>query len=241
MKKQVSLTPVLAIGLVIILVAAFFALISPKRNEASRLDSEIAALETEIALGSKPVVSTDPEVEIDVADLFRLSKAMPDADDMPGIILELNAIASSAGVRFVAIQPQAAVPAADYHALPITLTFEGNYYDLTDFLYRLRNLVSVKEGVLDASGRLYTLDQIDMSEGERGFPGIKAQLTLSAYAFGATAAPGAPAPAGGATPPATDTTQTTTGTTTGTTTATTAPPPASPPPADGSQALGGTG
>ena len=52
----------------------------------------------------------------------------------------------------------------------MTLTFEGNYYDLTDFLFRLRNLVSVRDGVLEANGRLYTLDALDLAEGGDGFP-----------------------------------------------------------------------
>ena len=105
-------------------------------------------------------------------------------------------------------------------AVPINLTFEGNYYDLTDFLFRLRNLVTVKEGVLEATGRLYTLDVLDLHEQptER-FPKIQAMLTISAYSFGA-----APA-AAGVTPTATTApaTTTTTGTTTGATTTEPAP------------------
>jgi Tfp pilus assembly protein PilO len=218
-KKQVSLTPVLAIALVIIAAVTFFVLIKPKLDESSRLDSEIADLEGKIAVSSRAKPKGEPKVEINVADLFLLAKAMPDDDDMAGIILELNGIASSAGVRFNAIQPQDPVAAGSYNALPISLTFEGNYYDLTDFLYRLRNLVTVRDGVLDASGRLYTLDSLDMHEAEAGFPQIEAVLTVSAYSFGApSAAPGTPASAPAGTTTGTDTTQTTTGTTTGTTT-----------------------
>jgi Tfp pilus assembly protein PilO len=219
-KKQVSLTPVLTIALVIIAVVTFFALIKPKLDESSRLDAEIADLEGKIATTSRAKPKGEPKVEINVADLFLLAKAMPDDDDMAGIILELNGIASSAGVRFVAIQPQDPIAAGSYNALPISLTFEGNYYDLTDFLYRLRNLVTVRDGVLDASGRLYTLDSLDMHEAQEGFPQIEALLTVSAYSFGPpSTAAATPASASGATTTtATDTTQTTTGTTTGTTT-----------------------
>jgi hypothetical protein len=57
--------------------------------------------------------------------------------------------------------------------------------------------VTVKDGKLYASGRLYTLDALDMHEAKTGFPHIEAVLTVSAYAFGsgtpAAAAPGAPA------------------------------------------------
>jgi Tfp pilus assembly protein PilO len=197
-KRDVPFTFVLAGALVIVLTVSYMILIRPKRAESGRLDAEIAELESKIAAGAKQATAAkEPEVRINVADLFRLAKAMPDEEDMPGIILEVNSIASSAGIEFLAIQPQPAVAAGSRRALPITLTFEGNYYDLTDFLYRLRTLVTVKDGKLYASGRLYTLDALDMHEAKTGFPHIEAVLTVSAYAFGsgtpAAAAPGAPA------------------------------------------------
>jgi type IV pilus assembly protein PilO len=211
MKRNVPFTFVLAGALVIVLAVSYMILIRPKRAESGRLDAEIAELESKIAAGAKQATAgKEPEVRINVADLFRLAKAMPDEEDMPGIILEVNSIASSAGIEFLAIQPQPAVAAGSRRALPITLTFEGNYYDLTDFLYRLRTLVTVKDGTLHTSGRLYTLDALDMHEAKTGFPHIEAVLTVSAYAFGSgtltAAAPGAPAQAA---PPETETTETT--------------------------------
>jgi Tfp pilus assembly protein PilO len=208
-KRDVSFTVVLAGALVIVLAVSYMVLIRPKRAEAGRLDAEIAELETKIAAGKKQAAPTEPDVRINVADLFRLAKAMPDEENLPGIILEVNSIASSAGIEFLAIQPQPAVAAGSRRALPITLTFEGNYYDLTDFLYRLRTLVTVKDGNLHASGRLYTLDALDMHEAKTGFPHIEAVLTVSAYAFGSGApgaAPAAPPPAAAETGTAEETT-----------------------------------
>lgn len=239
MKKQVPLTAVLAIALVIVAVVGYFLLVKPKQDRSAQLDEEIAELETKLA-ATAPSRPGKPKVEINVADVFRLAKAMPDREDMPGIVLELNSIALSAGVRFASIQPQPAVVKGSYYAVPITVAFDGNYFDLTDFLYRLRNLVSVRDGVLDASGRLYTLDALGMQEGEDGFPEIRATLTLSAYSFGN--APDSPDAAAGATG---GTTQTTTTTTTQTTTTGPAPTTSSPP-ADATgngseQAVGGNG
>ncbi len=215
MKKQVPLTPVLAVALAIVLGVSYFMLIRPKAAESTKLDEEIVALEAEAAIAGPQAPAEEPRVQIDVADLFRLAKAMPDGSDMAGIMLELNGMAASAGITFISIQPGEPVSFTDASALPINLTFLGNYYDLTDFLYRMRNLVTVKDGVLDSSGRLYTLDALDLHEAPaQKFPMIEAVLTLSAYSYGAAAIPSAP----GA-PVATDTTSTTTtGTTTGTTT-----------------------
>ncbi|MDQ3993888.1 MAG: hypothetical protein M3265_03740, partial [Actinomycetota bacterium] len=121
-------------------------------------------------------------------------------------------------------------------------TFEGNYYDLTDFLYRMRNLVTVRDGVLEASGRLYTLDALDLHEAEDGFPQIQAVLTVSAYSFGTMPSPTATPAAGTATAGTGTTTGSTTDATTGATTTTTSSGPPTDSSGDGGQAaLGGTG
>ena len=221
MKKQVPLTPVVAIAVLIVAAVAFFVVLKPKMDAGSQLDAQIAELETKVAAASRPQPKVEGQkVEIDVADLFLLAKAMPDSDDMPGIILELNSIAGASGIRFVSIQPQAQAVSGAYRTLPITLTFEGNYYDLTDFIYRLRSLVRVDDGELTASGRLYTLDQIDLHEAQDGFPSIEAVLIVSAYSFGAGSAPAAPGTPPAATTSTSTATATTPATSTGATTTT---------------------
>ena len=230
MKKQIPLTPVLAIALAIIAAVGFFVVVKPKLDQGAAVDAEIAELEGKVAVArpTKPSPAAK-KVEIDVADLFLLAKAMPDTDDMPGIILELNSIAGSAGIRFVSIQPQPATAGTGYRVIPISLMFEGNYYDLTDFIYRLRSLVRVDDGVLTANGRLYTLDQIDLHESQDGFPNIEAVIVVSAYAFGGAVTPAPGAPPAAATRPAATTSSTATTTTTTAATTTTAPATGAPP------------
>jgi Tfp pilus assembly protein PilO len=230
-KKQVPVWPIAGIAIVIVAAIAYFMLIGPKRAEAGRLADKIADLETQVRTAKLAAQPKESAVQLKLAPLFELTKAMPDRDDVPGIILELNSIAQATGVRFKAIAPQDPVTQEGYRALPISLTFQGNYYDLTDFLFRLRNLVTVKEGVLEATGRLYTLDVLDLHEQptER-FPKIQAVLTISAYSFGAAPATAGVAPAT-TTPTATTTAaETTTGSTT-----------TEPAPAAGAAATPGTG
>ena len=194
MKKQIPLTPVIAAALLVVAVVAYWLLIQPKRSEIGRLSDDIEQLENQVRLATVNARKNEPVVRIRVADLFTLAKAMPDEEDMPGVILEMNSVASAAGVEFVSIAPQTPTPTATgYRVLPIALKFEGNYYDLTDFLFRLRNLVAVRDGRLAARGRLFTLDQLDFHEGPGGFPQIEAALTVAAYVYGAPpATPSAP-------------------------------------------------
>src|SRR4029079_15228664 len=71
-----------------------------------------------------------------------------------------------------------------FQQIGIDLVFEGHFYDLSDFLYRLRNLVGVHRGVLDSTGRLFAVNSIAFDEGELQFPQVKATLTVSAYVYG---------------------------------------------------------
>lgn len=192
MKKQLPAAAIVAPVLLILALVGYFLLIKPKQDAAGRLGDEIASLQTQldVAIAAQRQPQTD-ESTIKVADVFRVTKAMPDDDDMPGIILELNSVAAASGIEFVSIAPQAGAVRTGYTALPINLSFEGNFYDLTDFLFRIRNLVTVRDGELDADGRLFTLDTLGLQEGPEGFPEISASLTLTAYYY-STAPPAAP-------------------------------------------------
>lgn len=201
MKRQIPIAPVAALALLIVAAIGFFLLLKPKMDEGGALDDRIAEFEGKVDVALAAQRSAGAAEQIEVADLFRLTKAMPDATDMAGVILELNGVAEAAGVEFLSIAPQAPATREGFQSMPIQLTFEGNYYDLTDFLFRLRNLVVVRDGELDAAGRLFTLDALGLAEGPEGFPEIQATLTVSAYTY----APAQPAAAPGAAPPATTT------------------------------------
>jgi Tfp pilus assembly protein PilO len=204
-KKQVPMWPVAVVGLLIVAAVAYFLVVGPKRGEAARLGDEIAELETKVQTAKLAAEPKEAATQLKVAGLFELTKAMPDKDDMPGIILEINSIAEASGVKFKSIAPQPLVLGQGYRSLPISLSFEGNYYDLTDFLFRMRNLVGVRDGKLSASGRFFTLDTIDMHDA--GLPRIEAVLVVSAYAYDPAAMATAPvAPVTGAPAPTTTTT-----------------------------------
>jgi Tfp pilus assembly protein PilO len=184
-KKQVPVWPIAGIAIVIVAAVAYFMLIGPKRAEAGRLADKIGDLETQVRTAKLAAQPKESAAQLKLAPLFELTKAMPDRDDVPGIILELNSIAQATGVRFQAIAPQDPVTGEGYRALPISLTFQGNYYDLTDFLLRVRNLVAVRDGKLSSSGRFLTLDTLDMRDA--GLPQIEAILIVSAYVYDSSA------------------------------------------------------
>ena len=232
--------PVIAgivVGLLVYGLAGYFLLISPQRSKATDLKKQTAAMQEQIVQYRILAAQAKATPPIRVAELFRLTKAMPDQVDMAGVVLELSRVARESGIEFDSISPQGAAVVSGYSSLPITLEFDGNYYELSDFLFRLRNLVRVHAGHLDAQGRLFVVDSISFSESTHSFPRIKASVAVRGFVYGDATASTTPA----ATAPTTSTgsTTTTTTATTGTTT-TTAPTTPNTPPA-GASAAGASG
>jgi Tfp pilus assembly protein PilO len=191
---------IVVVALLVVTAAGYFLLISPQRSRSAELAKEAETVQAEIQarkIATQQATQVEP---IRVADLFRVSKAMPNTDDMPGVLLELNRIARETGIRFESITPQEPSDVGGYQRRPIDLIFDGNFYELSDFLFRLRSLVRVRGGELEATGRLFTVNSLNFVESERAFPQIKATLNVSAFIYGTGQATPAPQPPGA--PPA---------------------------------------
>jgi Tfp pilus assembly protein PilO len=211
-----------AVAFLLLLLAAggYMLLVSPQHGQATKLQLQADAVDVQIAQRRAQLRASLHPPTIETADLFRLSRAMPDSIDMPGIILTLSDVARSAGIKFDLIEPVSGgvTSSGSYETNRIHLLFNGDFYGLSDFLYRLRSLVTVHNGVLDARGRLFNVDTLTFNVLGNAFPQISAELFVDAYVYGP---PAAAAPS--ATP--------------STTTPSTTPPTAAP---DGATAVGAT-
>lgn len=204
-----QLPPAAMIGIVVgaVLVVGllgWFLLVRPQGGKLDDLKAQTAEAQQKIDAYNQQVAAARSAPKIEVADVYRLAKAMPDRTDMPDLVLELSQLARDTGIRFDSIQPQPTAVIGSYTVLPIAVTFNGNFYNLADFLYRLRSLVSVHGGRLDATGRLFSVDTLTFNESPLRFPQIQASLTIDAFVYGS----GVPSPA--PIPTTTDTTTTTT-------------------------------
>ncbi len=190
MKRKLSPTALygVLIGALVVYGAAFwFLLVAPKRSEAGTLKVEVAKVRVEVDTARAAVLAatnTDDTQPIAVADIFRLSTAMPASADMAGILLELARVAEETGIQFESITPGESEVVGSFQKVPISVAFDGNFYELSDFLFRLRTLVSVRSGALRASGRLFAVDKLSFEKSPNGFPEIAAGLTVSAYVYG---------------------------------------------------------
>lgn len=210
-------------GNVILLALGWFLLIAPQRHQAASAASELDATRAAIARAQSPASAggaapAQPVQEpIRTADLYRIAKAMPATADMPDLLLELDQVARAAGVSVGSIAPGAPTAGIGFSVLPLSLTFTGDFYSLTDLLYRLQRLVDVRHGDLDARGRLFSVSSVELTPTGTGRT-LTATATVNAYVYG-TALAGSAAGAAGTT-----STGTTSTGTTGTTTTTTSTP-----------------
>lgn len=225
--KRISRSTAVALivgGDLLLLVCGWFMLVSPQRSTAQSIARSAQATEVQVEQAKAPSSQTSTTIEqpkqpeIRTAYLYKLSKAMPMTTDMPNLLLELSQVVRASGVDLSSISPTPTD--ATTGITQIGLSVSGDFYSLTDLLYRLRSLVTVRDGALDVSGRLFAIKSVGFSPGGDG-GALTANIQLNTFTFGAaaqaaSAAAAAPAPA--------DTSGTSTGatTTTGTTTSSSA-------------------
>lgn len=182
-------------ALLVYALIGWFVLVSPKRAEAAKLKDEVATTEIAVAAARSAATRRADAQPIAVADIFRVAKAMPSVPDMPGILLELARLAEESGIEFQSITPGTSAVAGTFQRIPITLAFDGNFYELSDFLFRLRTLVGVRSSELYATGRLFAVSTLAFEESPQGFPDLQANLTVDAFVYGTSAPANVAAPA----------------------------------------------
>ena len=102
----------------------------------------------------------------------------------------------------------ASIGPAGLAVMPYEVSFDGNFFEIADFIEGLDKLVKTKEDEVVVDGRLVTIDGFTLeADASKGFPALQASFTLTTYltppaAEAASGAPGAAAPST-ATPAAT--------------------------------------
>jgi hypothetical protein len=173
-------------GLLILVPAGWFALVSPQSSKAAALDTQIGDANVELATTQTFLQS--PASHQSVADLRRLRRAIPDDVEMSEILRQLAWASRASGVRIESITPSQAVPSTGAQALPIALSVKGRYFRIAKFMHLLRLEAGVKGGKPYASGRLFGIDNISLSTGDKGGL-IMASLALNAFVYGSTTTP----------------------------------------------------
>jgi Tfp pilus assembly protein PilO len=76
----------------------------------------------------------------------------------------------------------ATVGPAGLAVMPYTLTFDGSFFEIADFIKGMDKLVDTKEGTVAVDGRLVTIDGFDLSAApSESFPALEATFTVTTY------------------------------------------------------------
>ncbi len=190
--------------------ALWFLLVAPKRSHAAGLAEDVVA--AELRLADAQLQARRPQKQSrgpKVGDVLRLAKAMPSSADQAGLVLELDRLSRSSGVTLRSITPgEATVGAGGATTIPVVVTTTGSYRQITRFLHHTRALVRVRGGAVRATGRLLTMQGVELSESStRKFPYLDAVVTLNAFVYDGPIVQATPPPA------ATDSEDTSTGAT----------------------------
>jgi Tfp pilus assembly protein PilO len=188
----------IALAVVVIAVLAWFFLLDPLRGDIAAVDAQIEqeqARLSEAQIKLAQAEATREEGRRNQARLLELAKMMPTSEEVPSLLLQIQDLADQSGIEFVAITPgdPQESESADYRVLPLDLEFNGTFFDVSDFIYRVEQMAS-------GPGRLLAIKdlQLDLGSGELSpgvSPGLNVSITM--YAFlaggeGGTITPAAP-------------------------------------------------
>jgi hypothetical protein len=228
--------------------AFWFLILSPKREDAAKLQTDIAAKRSELTQAQQQMAGYErarAAYKSNYAKFARLGKAVPGDDDVRSLLVQLDSASAKSNIDFntVTVGGGAApdtgttpaggettlakapglvpIGSTGVSALPFTLNFNGSFFGLSDFFNRLEHFVSVRNDKVSANGRLLRIETLKLSPGSTGWPSMKAEVGAASYVIDPLDAPSA-APAGGTTPGTTATPASTSGGSTPSTTTATA-------------------
>jgi Tfp pilus assembly protein PilO len=213
-----------AIGLAVVAVlgAVWILLVSPERNKANSLSSQVTTAQGQLS-GAEGQLSSARSAESQYASAYAaivsLGKAVPANDEVPSLIYQISQVSHHKNVEFASITSGAsadhssssptapAVAEASFAAMPFTFVFNGTYFDL-EHLFEQLNRFTVRNasGALQVSGRLLTVQSVHLAPLSAGVAQGKGpvkltgSITASAYVLpvsqGLTAGATASSPAG---------------------------------------------
>ena len=140
--------------LIVLAVAYYFVLFSPLKGEYSakvqeRSDKEQRKAQFERTSAELENLSRNSD-DIE-RQILELSKRIPEQDEIPTLLVQIEEASEAADVTQFSIEPgapEAPPGGGDFSRIPITMSFTGRYEQMQDFLLRVRNmarLVTVNE------------------------------------------------------------------------------------------------
>jgi hypothetical protein len=192
------------VAVVAAIAGAWMLVIAPKRNEAARLTTQVQAVQGQLSTAQGQLatgLAARGKFSTDYAQLASLGEALPQDDEVPSLIYQIQNAASHSGISFGSLQmgstsggsgttaspgaaalpPGAGTGAAGLPVEQFSFEFGGNFFHLSNFFQRLQSFVAAGKTTIRVSGRLLTVNAISFSPGPKGFPQIDATVSATTY------------------------------------------------------------
>jgi hypothetical protein len=177
-RRAVQVAALLGLA-VLVGVAGYLTAVRPQQAHARRLDGRIADAQAQLLALEQARSSA---AAVSPAELYQLARAMPTADDVPDILLDLDRAARAAHVQLVSVRPSPDAPLADgSKAVPLTVVVGGSYAHATSFLRAMRSEVQRGRGGIVATGRLFGVDGVQLTLGEGN--DVVATIQMNAFVY----------------------------------------------------------
>lgn len=212
-KKRTNLLVVAMLIVVMLAAAFWMVLLSPKREEAQKLSGQIETTETSLVQHRSEAASAAAAKRSFPQEYSRLvvvGKAVPSGDETASLLVQLNHLAIRSGASFevlalegeseeapattsAAASPTeaeasllplgASVGPAGLAAMPYSLTFKGDFFQIASFVEGLDNLVKTTNQELAVNGRLITVGSFSLTpiEDEDGGTRLEASFSVTTY------------------------------------------------------------
>jgi hypothetical protein len=199
-----------ALAAVAAIAAFYFLVLAPKREEITRLDTEIATADA-AAQQAEALAGTYEKAKgnyrANYATVARLGKAVPADDDTRSLLVQLDDAAARSKVSFqsMTLAGGSAAPTTDaatttagelapapgavpvgsagFSAMPFNFSFDGSFFRLSDFFNRLDRFVKVRGDSVDVRGRLMLVGSISLTpeSDSTGLNSLSAKIGAATY------------------------------------------------------------
>jgi Tfp pilus assembly protein PilO len=177
--------------------------LAPKRAQAADLAQQVQTARAQLTQQQGLLATyqgAQAQYKANYAEVVRLGKAVPSDDDSRSLVVQLDAAAKRSGTDFDNIDvsssgapstsasatpsasvPPGAVSAGSYSAMPLSLSFSGDFETLENFLGRVQRFVTIRGGKALVNGRLMRVESLSLQPSEDGWPHMDVQIGAETY------------------------------------------------------------
>jgi hypothetical protein len=178
-------TVLIAVLLIAALGGAWMLVVSPEREKASSLDTQVAAAKAQLSAAEGELSNAraaETKYTTAYSSLVSLGKAVPAGDEVPALIFQLSVASQQRSVDFASIvassspgagsgsssaaksSSSSSTASASLTQMPFTFVFSGGFFDLERLFSSLNAAVQrTPTSALRITGRLLTIQSVKLS------------------------------------------------------------------------------